>query len=769
MFFKRNTSYLAFLVILVLKKQLTACPSPHVSKARRKKACQGVVFKSFISFSDFSEDTFGKITITDVASTPLLNNEVTKTKLTKKETLVALQSVISEWSVATILVVVFLATLVALFLGLFLSPGILHCFRLARIEQAIHQFSKPNKVSDFKNIFADDTDLLHLWNEYRKTLHPIEELEDGQLVVRAFRATAPAEMYFHAQSVVDGRLHTEFFKHLPGVFTGLGIIGTFSGLIRGLGVFQVSENAATVRASLESLMHSVGEAFVISGVAIGLAMLVTLVEKSILNKLYRRTDAITRAIDAGFESGVGEHYLGRLVRASEDSASQSKILKDALVKEMGELLRELTTAQIAAAKEQQEKLASQLTDASREQAEAARQDNQALGETIAESIKQSLEGPLQDIASTVKTASGDQSASAVNMLQDVMSSFSERLNTLFGGQISGINQLNQQTARSMQEALSTLQTLVANIEASSRRSADTMAERMADAIEKMEARQEAMNSQSSAFIEQIRTVVASSQTETSDAIRGTLQSIGDQVGAMLERLNTSQAQAFENSYVREQAASERSSAAVMAMTESVEGVVAELSAATTQMAKNVTLLTQTTSSSVERMNAGAEQLGLASRNFATAGERVSSAMTQAAGVSEKLAETSGALTVGGSAMQSLLKDYQAQRTVVEALVGELRATVESASKEASLTADILGRIESSAQKLGSAQKQADEYLEGVSKVLADAHTSFATEVKRTLNTANTDFHAKLSTAVNMLHAAIGELELTLSTSAVSSR
>jgi hypothetical protein len=424
-----------------------------------------------------------------------------------------------------------------------------------------------------------------------------------------------------------------------------------------------------------------------------------------------------------------------------------------LVEELGELLSRLTAAQIAASKEQQE-----------QQLEAARKDNQALGVTIAESIKQSLEGPLQDIASTVKIASGDQSASAAGMLQDVMATFSERLSTLFGGQISGINQLNQQTAASMQEAVSTLQTLVADIEESSRRSTDTMAERMADAIQKMEARQEVMNNQSSAFVEQIRGLVASSQSETSTALQETLQNIGTQVGTMLERLNTSQNQAFENFDVREQVARARSSEAVGAMTASVESLVAELSAATIQMAKSITLLTQTTSSSVERMHAGAEQLGLASRNFATAGERVSSVMTQAAGVSEKLAETSGALTVGGTAMQTLIKDYQAQRAVVETLVGELRATVESARKEASLTADVLGRIESSAQKLGVAQKQADEYLEGVSKVLADAHTSFATEVKRTLNTANTEFHAKLSTAVNMLHSAIGELELTLATS-----
>jgi hypothetical protein len=161
------------------------------------------------------------------------------------------------------------------------------------------------------------------------------------------------------------------------------------------------------------------------------------------------------------------------------------------------------------------------------------------------------------------------------------------------------------------------------------------------------------------------------------------------------------------------------------------------------------------------MNAGAELLGTASLNFASAGERVSSVMGQAASVSAKLSETSGSLTTSAAAIQELLKDYTAQRDAVTQLVNELRTTVEAARKEASLTTDILARIESSATRLGVVQRQADEYLDGVSKVLGEAHTSFATEVSRTLDKANTEFHSKLTTAVSMLSSAIGELELTL--------
>ena len=672
-----------------------------------------------------------------------------------------LQSILATVPTPVLATGAVLAFLILVFLAVFLVPGVLHWNRLRSIQKDIRRFESKNSAPEFKKGFARDRRLAHLWKEYQDSLHIQREDRDGQLAVVAIRATAPAELYFNSQFVVDSRLRTEFFKHLPGLFTGIGIIGTFSGLIEGLRQFQVSENAATVRDSLQSLMHLVGEAFLVSAAAIAAAMVVTFIEKLLLASLYRRTEEIAHDIDARFDSGAGEEYLSRLVRASEDSASQSKILKDALVKELGELLRELTSAQITASKDAQLQLVDHLTQTSKEQVDASREDNKALGATIAESIQQSLQGPLQDIASTVKSASGDQSATAARMLQDVMASFSQRLNDLFGGQISGLSDLNQQTAKSIQDAVGTLQTLVANIEESSRRSTDTMAERMAQAIEKMEARQEAMNAQSAAFIEQIRQLVASSQSETNTKLQATLETIGTQVSGMLATLNDSQAAVFESNRAREQVMADRTTSAVNSMSASVEAAIKEIGVASAQMAQNVAVLTQTTSTSVDKMNAGAEQLGAASRNFAAAGERVTGVLGQAASVTAKLAETSGALTAGASSLQDLLRDYRVQRDAVGQLVAELRATVELARKEASLTTDILARIENSATRLGTAQKQADEYLEGVSKVLGEAHMTFATEVRRTLEKANTEFHNKLGAAVGLLSSGVQELEVTL--------
>jgi hypothetical protein len=585
-----------------------------------------------------------------------------------------------------------LAALVLSFLTFFLIPAITHWFRLRHLQAGIGALPGRTPPGEFRRLFAADSRLAHLWKEYQDSLHVQREVRDGQMQAVAVRSTLPAETFFNSQYVVDARLRTEFFKHLPGIFTGIGIIGTFTGLIEGLRQFQVSENAATVRASLESLMHSVGEAFLISASAIAAAMIVTFLEKLLLASLYGRTEEIAHSIDARFDAGAGEDYLSRLVKASEDSASQAKTLKDALVQELADVMRESTGAQISALRDQQALAAQQIEETSRKRMEAARQDADRLGSTISDSIEKSLRAPLEAIANIVQTASGDQSARASQMLQEVMARFSERLDALFGGQVAGITELNRQTA---------------------------------------------------------------------EALQTTLATAGQQISDVLAAMSDSQRHVLDGNRDREQAMVERTSSAMGTMSETVEQALKEMSDASAQMSNSVQALTKTTTTSLDKMNAGAAQLESASRSFAAAGERVSGVMGQASDVSLKLVQASSSLSAGATTMQDGLGDYRAQREAVGHVVSELRATVELARKEASLTADVLSRIEGSAERLSDAQKQADQYLSGVSKVLGDAHQAFATSVKKTLELANTEFHTKLATAVGLLSSTIGELEATI--------
>lgn len=119
-------------------------------------------------------------------------------------------------------------------------------------------------------IFAKQP-LLHIWNEYSDTLHPMRLALSDQTPVIEYRSSMPAEMMFTKESLVDGPLFDDFWRHLPGILTGLGIIGTFAGLLHGLGNFRaaIAIDTTDAVAGLGPLLEAVMHAFMVSAAAIG--------------------------------------------------------------------------------------------------------------------------------------------------------------------------------------------------------------------------------------------------------------------------------------------------------------------------------------------------------------------------------------------------------------------------------------------------------------------------------------------------------------------
>jgi hypothetical protein len=314
------------------------------------------------------------------------------------------------------------------FLWKYLVPGWRFWFKLKTTIKNIHEI-KAQGLSDPGEAFKHDRVLSHLWNEYTETLHK-QRLPNSLTAIEevvAIRSTLPAEAFFSPQTLIDSRLHTEFFKHLPGLFTGVGIIGTFWGLINGLQSFEVSENPGVVRESLDGLLHGVHEAFLVSASAIALAMIVTFLEKWLLSGLHRQVQELCYLVDSFFEAGAGEEYLARLVNASEESASQSKILKDALVGELKQILSEITQQQISATHESQQRMAEKLVD----------------------SIETGIRQPISQLVDGFGVQHQRSSDNLSSVLSDVLTAFMQKTEDIFGGQITGINMLQQKTIESL--------------------------------------------------------------------------------------------------------------------------------------------------------------------------------------------------------------------------------------------------------------------------------------------------------------------------------
>jgi ABC-type transporter Mla subunit MlaD len=109
----------------------------------------------------------------------------------------------------------------------------------------------------------------------------------------------------------------------------------------------------------------------------------------------------------------------------------------------------------------------------------------------------------------------------------------------------------------------------------------------------------------------------------------------------------------------------------------------------------------------------------------------------------------------------MFADYQGTRDSMIELVGSLQLLVEQVRREASLSGEVITRIESATAKLVAAQQNADSYLTKVSEVIAVAHESFSEGMVKAVGEANRDFHQALSDSVKLLREGIHELESTL--------
>ncbi len=638
--------------------------------------------------------------------------------------------------------------LTALFVLVYLIPGLYFRVRIALLLYRLRRLNR-NNGGDPTELFEKDRRLAHLWQEYKHTLHEQRALESrtGRQEVIALRATVPAEMFFNSEALVDSRLRTEFFKHLPGIFTGVGIIGTFLGLIQGLKAFRATEDPQVVRESLEKLLHGVWEAFLVSAVAIALAMVITFIEKWLASGLYRKVEELAQLVDSMFQSGAGEEYLARLVKASESSASQTKILKDALVADLKQVLTELTERQI----------------------QAISQSSKTIGQDVSTTFERGLREPLDRVAKAMEQVSQDQGQATTRLITDVLAGFSQRMQELFGSQIAGINQLQQQTIQALQGAVARLEQMTANIDSAGQRATDAMSTRLTAALDQMEGRQRLMNERMGEFVEQIRNLVRESQSETGQALQAALTALSENVSNLVESLKREVEEASTSHTARERRMTEFTSETVGVLSGQVESVIGQVAQASTQMRASVEAMRSATGDALSKLNSGAETLYLAATDFAKAGQGVTGALTHSTTLTERLTQAAGAVASSTQALQNVVADYSANRQALERMLGNLQGTVEGAKREAALTSDILSRIEGATTRLVQAQKEADGYLEKVSEVLAEAHQEFADQMRQTVGKANTEFHQNLTSATKLLGDAIQELDTTLASAGTRRR
>jgi methyl-accepting chemotaxis protein len=473
----------------------------------------------------------------------------------------------------------------------------------------------------------------------------------------------------------------------------------------------------------------------VSAAAIFLAMLATLVEKLVISRLYRLTERLCAQVDGLFESGAGEEYLARLVAASETSATQAQHIKDALVTDLKAILTDLTERQLA----------------------AMTTSNAQLGQQITTAVTDTLKGPLEGISEAVKSVAGQQGDAVNKMLTDVLASFAGRMEGIFGGQLSGMNELLQQTAATMQHTAQQFEALALKIEQAGSGATDKMALRMEELLRTFSVQQAENNAQMAEFMAKLRTIVAEGTTQNAELMQGTFTELSQITAKLVDQIGAQSTQATNTLQRDMKAVSEQMTGAVGQQKENLDALAAGVKQAAETMQDAVTRMRAGVDDNVARMGGAAERLDSAAGKLSSSLQAMSDAADAVDKGVDHLTDATKSLNAAVTAQNLSIGQHKEVRDAITVMVAELRKVVENASRDATVNDRLVKQLESAAERLVRAQQEADKYLDGVTDTLAEAHQAFANTVSATLQRGNADFQQELGRAVDMLRTAIQDL------------
>lgn len=171
----------------------------------------------------------------------------------------------------------------------------------------------PDMLEQITNVLKDDALLREQWGEFKEGIVERRVTRPDGMVKQEFFNSLPMDAFVKNEAYLSSirvwLIEFSLAHQLPGIATGLGILGTFAGISVGLFELQGNLSAADILDFIPRVVSSLASSFSTSifGVFVGLLvnLLANVTEDSVLSELERLREAIDRKI----QRITSEHLL----------------------------------------------------------------------------------------------------------------------------------------------------------------------------------------------------------------------------------------------------------------------------------------------------------------------------------------------------------------------------------------------------------------------------------------------------------------------------
>lgn len=346
-------------------------------------------------------------------------------------------------------------------------------------QLAFAPVTKDNLVEKFDDIDKRlrEGALAKAWNGFASTFVIDKKSSPSGEAKKQIYTTSDASQFFNEDQLIQ--INRRFLGTLPGIFTGLGILGTFMGLTFGFQGLDFG-NSNLIRQSMEQLLGGMLIAFSSSVWGITLSICFSTLEKWVTNALETKVRQLQETINSVFSLMTQEVYLNHLL---EESQEQSKALKS---------------------------FSTDLADAVK----------RGMGEAVSQDIASAVDR-LTDVAEKLNDFKQEATTDAVDRLID---RFNERLMGAAHTQFDRLAQAVEDITATVSLVTGELQTRISQMAESSTQTVDTVLQRAQTWMHSLENRLNDVTNQREAELNEILTVMREAQSVIAESNKSVQQS-----------------------------------------------------------------------------------------------------------------------------------------------------------------------------------------------------------------------------------------------------
>ena len=252
--------------------------------------------------------------------------------------------------------------------------------------------------TQFNEYMLNTTYLKDSWREFNETLLiPGEDFEPSSGNEKILN-THHTSIYFNQRYILWPKVNMRWFNTFPNILTGLGIVGTFVGLVAGIYIAAPglsADNIKEAKEALNILLSGASLAFLTSIVGLLSSMTFSKAEKNKIHKFDRLCQYFVSEIDERVEYFSAERLSNKVLQESKKQSFALESFAIDLAVTMGQVM--------------QEHVAAPLVEAINELAENQKTANDETIQKVMEEFAASISGAagveMQSLAETIKTIS----------------------------------------------------------------------------------------------------------------------------------------------------------------------------------------------------------------------------------------------------------------------------------------------------------------------------------------------------------------------------